>query len=192
MLADPRGLEPRERARLLDDVQAQVTELGDLVADLIELARGDGPRPQPEDVRLDLLVAEAVERARRHAPGVRFAADLEPAVVEGVPDRLARAVGNLLGNAAGHSPPGATVEVRAGPGGVVVRDHGGGVDAADLPHLFDRFYRGSGARGRPGTGLGLAIVRQVAEQHGGRVAAGNATGGGAEFALELPASGMAD
>ncbi len=192
VLADPRGLEPRERARLLDDVQAQVTELGDLVTDLIELARGDGPRPQPEDVRLDLLVAEAVERARRHAPGVRFAADLEPAVVEGVPDRLARAVGNLLGNAAGHSPPGATVEVRAGPGGVVVRDHGGGVDAADLPHLFDRFYRGSGARGRPGTGLGLAIVRQVAEQHGGRVAAGNAAGGGAEFALELPASGMAD
>jgi two-component system, OmpR family, sensor histidine kinase MprB len=192
VLADPRGLEPAERDRLLDDVQAQVGELGDLVADLIELARGDGPPPQPEDVRLDLLVAESVERARRHAPGVRFAAELEPAVVEGVPDRLARAVGNLLGNAAGHSPPGAIVEVRAGPGGVSVRDHGEGVDSADLPHLFDRFYRGAGARGRPGTGLGLAIVRQVAEQHGGRVAVANARNGGAEFTLELPASGMAD
>ena len=72
-----------------------------------------------------------------------------------------------------------------------VRDHGTGVDPEDLPHLFDRFYRGASARGRPGSGLGLAIVRQVAEQHGGSVHAANAAGGGAEFVLELPAAPLA-
>jgi two-component system, OmpR family, sensor histidine kinase MprB len=118
---------------------------------------------------------------------VTFAAELEPAVLAGVPDRLARAVNNLLDNAAGHSPPGATVRVAAGPGGVRVRDHGTGIAPADLPHLFDRFYRGDGVRERPGTGLGLAIVRQVAEQHGGGVKAANADGGGAAFELALPA-----
>jgi two-component system sensor histidine kinase MprB len=73
---------------------------------------------------------------------------------------------------------------------VRVRDHGDGVAPEDLPHLFDRFYRGASARGRPGSGLGLAIVRQVAEQHGGSVRAANAPGGGAEFVLELPATSI--
>jgi two-component system sensor histidine kinase MprB len=168
-------------------VEEQTTELGMLVADLIELARGDQPRRDTEDVRLDELVDEAVARARRHAPGVRFAARLEPAVVDGSRDRLARAVNNLLDNAANHSPPGGLVEVEAGPAGVRVRDHGAGITDDDIPHLFDRFYRGVSARGRPGSGLGLAIVRQVAEQHQGTVRAGNAEGGGAEFVLALPA-----
>jgi two-component system sensor histidine kinase MprB len=162
-----------------------------LVADLIELARGDEPRRESEDVRLDDLVAESVTRARRHAPGVRFEAALEPTVVEGTRERLARAVNNLLDNAARHSPPGGLVEVRVDVHGVRVRDHGTGMDPEDLPHLFDRFYRGASARGRPGSGLGLAIVRQVAEQHGGSVHAANAAGGGAEFVLELPATPLA-
>jgi two-component system, OmpR family, sensor histidine kinase MprB len=175
-------LEPAERARLIADVQAQAEELSELVADLIELARGDQPSPVLEDVRLDALVAEAIERARRHAPDVEFTAELAPAVLEGVPDRLARAVNNLLDNAARH---GSHVWVRTGVDGVVVRDDGPGIDPADLQHIFDRFYRGADARGRPGTGLGLAIVRQVAEQHGGSVEARNA--GGAEFTLRLSA-----
>ena len=62
-----------------------------------------------------------------------------------------------------------------------MRDHGGGIDPEDLPYVFDRFYRGAGSRGSQGSGLGLAIVRQVAEQHGGSVAAENADGGGARF-----------
>jgi two-component system sensor histidine kinase MprB len=175
-------LEPAERARVVADVQAQAEELSALVADLIELARGDGVAPATEDVRLDALVSEALERARRHAPGVEFHAVLEPAVVEGVPDRLARAVNNLLDNAARH---GTRVEVHTGPDGVTVRDDGPGIEPSDLPHIFDRFYRGADARGRPGTGLGLAIVRQVADQHGGSVAAANSPGGGAEFSLHL-------
>jgi two-component system, OmpR family, sensor histidine kinase MprB len=176
-------LEPAERARVIADVQAQAEELSALVADLIELARGDQATPALEDVRLDALVAEAIERAQRHAPDVEFAAELEPAVVEGVPDRLARAVNNLLDNAAHH---GRHVSVSTGPDGVIVRDDGPGIDPADLPHIFDRFYRGATARGRPGTGLGLAIVRQVAEQHGGSVSVRNADG--AEFTLALAAN----
>jgi two-component system, OmpR family, sensor histidine kinase MprB len=178
-------LNPAERARVIADVQAQAEELGALVGDLIELARGDEVEPVREDVRLDVLVAEAIERARRHAPGVEFAAELEPAVVEGVPDRLARAVNNLLDNAARH---GAHVTVAVVADSVRVRDDGPGIEPADLPHIFDRFYRGADARARPGTGLGLAIVRQVAEQHGGSVAARNAPDGGAEFSLHLNGS----
>jgi two-component system sensor histidine kinase MprB len=180
VLAENR-LDGAERSRLVADVQAQAEELSALVADLIELARGDQPSPVREDVRLDALVAEAVERARRHAPGVTFETSLEPAVVDGVPDRLARAVNNLLDNAARH---GRTVSVSAGASGIRVRDDGGGIAPEDLPHIFDRFYRGADARGRPGTGLGLAIVRQVAEQHGGSVSAANVDGG-AEFTMRL-------
>jgi two-component system, OmpR family, sensor histidine kinase MprB len=191
VLADSERLERGERERLLSDVEEQVAELGALVTDLIELARGDEPRRDTEDVRLDVLVDEAVARARRHAPRVRFKTMLEPAVVEGSPDRLARAVNNLLDNAATHSAPGGLVEVVADAHGVRVRDHGGGIAEEDLPHLFDRFYRGASARGRPGSGLGLAIVRQVAEQHGGAVQAVNAQGGGAEFTLTLPAAAPA-
>jgi len=188
VLAEAESLPPDERARLLRDVEEQTTELGMLVADLIELARGDEPRRESEDVRLDHLVGESLTRARRHAPRIQFAAELHPAVVEGTRERLARAVNNLLDNAAKHSPDGGVVEVVADVHGVRVRDHGTGVDPADLPHLFDRFYRGASSRGRPGSGLGLAIVRQVAEQHGGSVRAANVTGGGAEFVLELPAT----
>jgi two-component system sensor histidine kinase MprB len=104
----------------------------------------------------------------------------------GAGDRLGRAVGNLLVNAAGHSDPGDTVEVRLRGGVLEVRDHGPGVDDADKPHVFDRFYRGATARSRPGSGLGLAIVRQAAEAHGGTVEVADADGGGAIFRLRLP------
>jgi two-component system sensor histidine kinase MprB len=191
VLAESEALPPDERARLLSDVEEQTEELGMLVADLIELARGDEPSQEREDFRLDDLVREAVTRAKRHAPSIDFRAELEPAVLDGTRERLARAVNNLLDNAAKHSPPGGTVEVYAGPSGVSVRDHGTGVDPQDLPHLFDRFYRGASSRGRPGSGLGLAIVRQVAEQHGGTVRATNTPTGGAEFTLALPATAPA-
>jgi two-component system, OmpR family, sensor histidine kinase MprB len=173
VLAENR-LDDAERKRLVADVQAQSEELGALVADLIELARGDQPSPAREDVRLDALVAEAVERARRHAPGVTFETSLQPAVVDGVPDRLARAVNNLLDNAARH---GRAVTASVDPSGLRIRDDGGGIAPEDLPHIFDRFYRGADARGRAGTGLGLAIVRQVAEQHGGTVTASSNSNG---------------
>jgi len=110
--------------------------------------------------------------------------------VHGSRARLARAVGNLLDNAVKWSPPGAPIEVGVRAGEVTVRDHGPGIAEADLPHVFDRFYRATAARGMPGSGLGLAIVRQVAETHGGRVSAAGAAGGGACLRLVLPVSAL--
>jgi two-component system sensor histidine kinase MprB len=175
-----------DRHRLMTDVVEQSEELSALVGDLIELARGDQPSGSPEDVRLDRVVAESVTRARRNAPGIEFVAKLTPVSVEGVPERLGRAVNNLLDNAARHSPHGDLVEITVNRDGVRVRDHGPGVDPEDLPYVFDRFFRGTNSRSRLGSGLGLAIVRQVAEQHGGSVNATNAPDGGAVFEIRLP------
>jgi two-component system sensor histidine kinase MprB len=180
-------LDPKERHAMLTDVVEQSEELASLVNDLIELARGDEPGAETDDVRLDWVAEESLARARRNAPGLRFAATIEPALLDGIPERLGRAINNLLDNASRHSPAGGTVELYAGPAGIRVRDHGNGVDEADLPYLFDRFYRGSNSRGRQGSGLGLAIVRQVTEQHGGTASVTNAPGGGALFTLTLPA-----
>jgi two-component system sensor histidine kinase MprB len=185
------ALTDEDRERLLSDVVEQSEELSALVGDLIELARGDQPIEAADDVRLDGIVEDAVDRARRNAPGIVFDTRLEPVVVDGVPERLSRAVNNLLDNAARHTYAGTTVEIRVDATGVRVRDHGAGVDPEDLPHVFDRFYRGVNARGRQGSGLGLAIVRQVAEQHGGSVMASNAPDGGAVFEILLPTTARA-
>jgi two-component system sensor histidine kinase MprB len=179
-------LADEDRRRLLTDVVEQSEELTALVNDLIELARGDQPVGTTEDVRLDRVVAESVARARRNAPGIEFVTRLEPVAVEGVAERLDRAANNLLDNAARHSPPGGVVEVVVDEDGLLVRDHGTGVDPDEVAYVFDRFFRGAKTRGQQGSGLGLAIVRQVAEQHGGSVSAGNAPDGGAVFRLRLP------
>ena len=180
-------LEEGERRALLRDMVGQSEELSALVGDLIELARGDEGDPPVEDVAFDGLVAEAVERARRHAPGVRFRTALQPCTVEGVPDRLGRAINNVLDNAAHFSPADGVVEVQMHDGTLTIRDHGPGVAPDELPLLFDRFFRGAAARERHGSGLGLAIVRQVVESHGGAVDAANAQGGGLVVRLTLPA-----
>jgi two-component system sensor histidine kinase MprB len=187
VLRNPEGLSDRQRRELLDDVTAQLDELTVLVSDLIQLAREDDQPLEPQDVRLDRVVAEVVDRHHRHSRAVRFETRLEPTVVEGIPDRLERAVSNLLDNAAKFSPAGSTVEVVLDGGELRVRDHGPGIEPADLPHVFDRFYRSATARAVPGSGLGLAIVRQVAEGHGGAVSAEAAPGGGTMFRLALPA-----
>jgi two-component system sensor histidine kinase MprB len=169
-----------ERRKLLADVIGEVEELSALVGALVELDP-DAP-PELEDVRLDELVSTAVARARLHMPAVEFRTELEPTVVRASPAQLDRAVLNLLDNAAKWSD---SVDVRVDGGEVVVRDHGPGIGAEDLPKIFDRFYRAASARHLPGSGLGLAIVRQVAEAHGGEVTAENAPGGGALFRLRL-------
>ncbi|MGH2871128.1 MAG: sensor histidine kinase [Solirubrobacteraceae bacterium] len=179
-------LQADDRRRLLADVVEQSEELTALVSDLIELARGDQPGPATEDVRLDSIAAESLDRARRNDPQLEFTGEIEPVAIAGVPERLARAINNLLDNAARHTPAGGTVRLTVVPGEVVVRDHGAGVDPDDQPYVFDRFFRGRNSRGRHGSGLGLAIVRQVTEQHGGTVSVANALDGGAVFTLHLP------
>jgi two-component system sensor histidine kinase MprB len=185
VLAGDRLLPPEDRARLLSDVVEQLEEMTTLIAELIELARAEQQPLVPEEVRLDLLVADAVERARRNRPDVAYSVELEPATVAGVPATIERAVGNLLDNAAKWSPAGAEVEVELRDGRLTVRDHGPGIADEDLPYVFDRFYRARAARGMPGSGLGLAIVRQVAESHGGDVVAERAEGGGTRMVLTL-------
>jgi two-component system, OmpR family, sensor histidine kinase MprB len=185
VLASGRELPDEERERLLRDVVDQLGEMTLLIAELIELARGEQLPGEPEDVRLDLLAAEAVERARRNAPEVRFSTDLQESLVHGNRDAIERAVANLLDNAAKWSPPAGEVEVSVRDGHLTVRDHGPGIEEEDLPYVFDRFYRARSARGRPGSGLGLAIVRQVANAHGGEVTAERAAGGGTLMTLQL-------
>ncbi|MBD0338781.1 MAG: HAMP domain-containing histidine kinase [Thermoleophilia bacterium] len=180
------GLGEEERRQAMDDVGAQIAELTTLITDVVELARDGEQRHEVEDVRLDLLVADAVDRARLHSPDVAFREELEESVVAAVPDRLHRAVANVLDNAAKWSPPGGEVDVAVQGGEVSVRDRGPGIDPDDLPHVFERFYRSAAARHRPGSGLGLAIVRQVAESHGGSVAAEPAEGGGTVVRLRIP------
>jgi two-component system sensor histidine kinase MprB len=179
-------MEADDQARLLGDVVEQIEDLSHLVNDLIDLARGEEPYGDTEDVRLDLLIEEVVGRARRDTSPSLLQLELEPTVVSGVPARLERAVSNLIDNAVKYSPPGEPVQITLHPPELTVRDHGPGISEQDLPHVFDRFYRGAEARGRPGSGLGLSIVRQVAAQHGGAILAEPAPGGGTVMRLQLP------
>jgi two-component system, OmpR family, sensor histidine kinase MprB len=185
VLAGNRRLPAGERERLLNDVVEQLGEMTTLIAELIELARGDQPLAEPEDVRLDLIAADAVDRARRNRPHVTFTTSFAESLVHGDRATIERAVGNLLDNAAKWSPADGEVEVHVHDGEVIVRDHGPGIDDEDLPFVFDRFYRARSARGMSGSGLGLAIVRQVAEAHGGSVLAERAEGGGTRMTLRL-------
>jgi two-component system sensor histidine kinase MprB len=121
----------------------------------------------------------AVTRTCRRAPGLRVETRLEPTLVRGDADRIARAVANLLDNARKWSPRDGLIEVDLRDGLLSVRDHGPGFEEQDLAFVFDRFHRASEARSKPGSGLGLAIVRQAADAHGGFAEAANATGGGA-------------
>ncbi len=175
-----------DRAELESHLVEQSDELTLLVDDVVELARRGEAEQAAEDVNLDEIIGAAIERVKRHAPGVCFETRLEPCTVRGAPERLSRAVYNLLDNAAKWSPSGATVEVRLLEGTLSVRDHGPGIGVEDLPFVFDRFYRASEARSRPGSGLGLAIVRQTADAHGAEVSAANAEGGGAVLTLRFP------
>jgi two-component system sensor histidine kinase MprB len=176
-----------ERAAMLESARGQLEDLTVLVGDLVDLARpGERSVEPPEDLRLDTLVADAVERARMHAPTTTFEVTAEPCVVRARRARLVRAIGNLLDNAVKWSPPGGAVEVRVHDGEITVRDHGPGIAKTDLPHVFDRFYRAPSARGLPGSGLGLAIVKHVADAHRGTVSAEAAPGGGTLLRLSLP------
>jgi two-component system, OmpR family, sensor histidine kinase MprB len=178
ILQDAERLPAEDQASLRADIIDELDELTSLVSDVVELARGTKSGRVVDDVRLDRIVREAVERNRRRGE-LRFQVTLEPTVIRGEPDRVNRAVSNLVDNARKWSPPDGLVEIDLRDGVLTVRDHGPGFEEADLPHVFERFYRAEQARKLPGSGLGLAIVRQAAEAHSGYVEAENAPGGGA-------------
>jgi two-component system sensor histidine kinase MprB len=178
-----------DRAELLKDVNSQLEEMTTLVGDVVELAREDESQLEPIEVRLDAIVERALERARRRAPSMTFDVELTPGSVWAQPVLLERAILNVLDNAVKWSPPAGTIRVRLQRQEVWaldILDEGPGISAADLPHVFERFYRAPSARSLPGSGLGLAIVQQVVAGHGGRVEVKSPPGGGTLVHVELP------
>jgi two-component system sensor histidine kinase MprB len=184
LLARP-DLPVERRQRVLGAAVRGIEELSTLVGDLIQAARDGRSVDARAPLALDELVAAAVERARHRAPRLRFESRLEPYRLVGSRSRLERAVDNVLDNAIKWSPSGGTVEIRLADATLTVRDHGPGIADADLPHVFDRFYRAASARALPGSGLGLAIVKQTVDDHGGSITAGNGDGGGAVLTLRF-------
>lgn len=188
MLAPDVPLQLADREEIVRDVVVQVDEMQVIISDLVELARDrEAVAGLESDVDMDALVGEVVERARRTSPQHTFTVESQQWFVRGDIEALARALSNLLSNAAKYSAADTPIEIVSRQGIVTVRDHGPGFDEADLPYVFDRFYRAAQARALPGSGLGLAIVRRVADSHGGSVRATNVDGGGALITLELPA-----
>jgi two-component system sensor histidine kinase MprB len=182
-----RALPPGREESMLLSVDQQLHELSGLVTDLLELSRNaEGGLRRTMRVPLHESVGRAVERAKLRGPGIGFDVAIEPWFVDGDPTSLDRAVVNLLDNAVKFSPAGGTVTVRLNRGAYTVRDHGPGIDPADLPRVFERFYRSDTARQLPGSGLGLAIVAQVAEDSGGSITLEPAPGGGTLARLALP------
>ena len=178
-------LSEQQKGEIFGDVQAQLGELSDLIGDLVHLARDDTSLSlAPLDVRD--VVSTALERVRRRAQGRTFAVSMEPLFVVANVEALERAVTNLLDNAVKWSPADGVIRVEVSGNRLVVADAGPGIAEADLPYVFDRFFRGESARKTHGTGLGLAIVAKTAAELDGDVSAGRSREGGAEFTLQLP------
>ncbi|MFC5234679.1 HAMP domain-containing sensor histidine kinase [Pseudonocardia zijingensis] len=177
-------------------IASQTERMTALVEDLLLLARLDAGRPlERGEVDLTALVVDAVADAHAAGPDHRWQLDVpeQPVTVPGDGSRLAQVLANLLANARTHTPPGTTVTVAltAGPSGarLSVTDDGPGIAPDLLPHIFERFARGSAGRSRDNgsTGLGLAIVRAVVGAHGGRVEVSSEPGR-TEFVVRLPGS----
>jgi two-component system, OmpR family, sensor histidine kinase MprB len=182
-----RPLPAADRKALLASVKAQMTELASLIGDLQELSRSEGQRGERVQViSLEDTVEAALRRARLRGPELTIDADLQPWYVRAEPAALERAVVNILDNAVKFSPAGGTIEVRLSDGVLTVRDHGPGIPADELPHVFDRFWRSPSARALPGSGLGLSIVARTVREAGGQVALARAEGGGTVATVRLP------
>jgi two-component system sensor histidine kinase BaeS len=196
------GVYPADRENLLGAL-FQVRTLTRLVGDLRLLALADAGRLRLQKVPLDLrtFLQEVVEAHRPQAQrrGVTLALETPPALplVLADRDRMAQVMGNLLSNGLHYVPEGGHVTVRVTDGGrevtVAVADDGSGVSPEDLPHLFERFWRGDPTRRRAtgGSGLGLAIARYIVEAHGGRIWAKPTAGGGLTVAFTLRAAALA-
>jgi two-component system sensor histidine kinase SenX3 len=196
--------DPEAVERFAGRMQIEATRLTSLVQELIDLSRvqNDDPLEDAEPVRVDELVAEAIDRCRHQAGAKQITmaagADLH---VWGNRGQLAAALGNLVENAVNYSPARTRVGIAArrvnAPGGehieIAVTDQGIGISDKDKERIFERFYRVDPARSRAtgGTGLGLAIVKHVAASHGGEVTVWSAEGQGSTFTLRLPEAGAA-
>ena len=192
-LSKPR--QPEEYQQQLLKCQRAATRMHELVASLLQLTRSDagGIAPPTVPVQLDKLVAETIDLLREQADkrAVVIESQLEPVQVFGQPGELAQVVTNLVQNAFTYNQSGGTVSVRLirEPDAAIlsVRDTGIGIDAADLPHIFERFYRVDESRGQTsGHGLGLAICQAIVQNHSGSIGVTSQPGQGSEFVVRLP------
>jgi heavy metal sensor kinase len=195
-----RDRSPAEYQDLLADLAEEATALSSLINQLLLLAEGDAERLKPGAgvVPLDALAARTVDMFQGVADqrGVALAVTRAEAVaVRGDAAHVRQVVQNLVDNAVKFTPPGGRVEVEVGPNGpgraeLRVRDTGVGIAPADLPHVFDRFFRADRARSRQGeargTGLGLSICRTIVTAYGGRLAVDSTPGEGTTVTVDLP------
>jgi two-component system sensor histidine kinase MprB len=179
-------MDDAQRAQVLDAVDLELSELTELVTELVDLAtdaRADEP-PQPAD--LGELAERVVARMRR-LTGREITLTVGPdatVTVQGA--ALERALSNLIDNACKFSGAGTPVDVTVAGSRVEVADRGPGIAPPDRAHVFDRFYRAPEARTMPGSGLGLSIVKQIADRHGAAVEILPRIGGGTVVRLTLP------
>jgi two-component system, OmpR family, sensor histidine kinase BaeS len=201
LLQEKAGDDPVARAEFLESSAQQLERLDWLAQNLLELSKLDSGLVRldlrPDDLRATVLSAVEQAEAAARRRGVELTTEVPdaPLIVRHDPPRIGQVVSNLVGNALKFTPRGGSVRVRLAPhvggGRISVIDTGVGIDAAELPHIFDRFYRGSRAHEArsSGSGLGLAIVRSVVEMHGGRIAVESRAGdgSGSTFTVTLPA-----
>lgn len=193
-LAQRDDLPSAERTEVLADAHEESERMAHLVKDLLSLARAEsGTRLELEPVELDTVLVDTVRIQRQSARHVRMSvSSVEPAVVEGDPDRLRELCGILLDNAARYTPEGGSVTVSLAverhDAVVRISDTGIGIDEEEQERLFERLHRGNAARQlRPsGTGLGLAIARWIVESHGGHIELGHRPEGGTMAEVRLP------
>ena len=186
LLESTADLPAAQRQELLTGSAAELGQLSDLVAELVSLA-SDPSSVDEEPVLLSVgtLVTE-VASAIEQRDGREIIVDISAAAdVELRPNMVRRAISNVIGNAVKYSPVAAPINVLVVGARIEVHDHGEGIAEADLPYVFDRFFRSPTARTRPGNGIGLAIVARVAELHGGSTWARNAKDGGAIVGFAL-------
>jgi two-component system sensor histidine kinase MprB len=179
-------LDDVQRAELLDEVEAELGELTELVAELVDLATDARSEEPMQDIDLGRVAEEVAERARRRTGRPITCEVCDAATVTGRPAALDRAVWNLVDNANKFSPRESTIVVRATGKRIAVEDSGPGIAAEDREHVFDRFYRAPAARTAPGSGLGLAIVKQIADLHDATVEVDDRPGGGTIIAINFP------
>jgi signal transduction histidine kinase len=187
----------QDPAETLAQVRVEIEAIAELVDDVLFLAELESGRavvafgPTPALPELELLVDDYAERADRAGLTIRLTGDPETRLP--LRPRMLRVVGeNLIDNALRYAGPDATLRLTLEQDGdsaaLVVTDDGPGVPEADLPRLFERFYRGDQARASRGTGLGLAIVKHVVTSAGGTVDAAKAAGGGLEIRCRFSAA----
>ena len=198
LLTNQAGVDPAARAEFLDASRVQLERLDWLAQNLLELSKLDSGLVlldlRPDDIRaaVESAVEQAMPAAQRREVALRLSLPDAPLRIRHDPQRVGQVVTNLVGNAVKFTPPGGSVDVTVATHGdgarIDVSDTGVGIEASELPRIFERFYRGSRAneaRGS-GSGLGLAIVRSIIDMHHGAISVDSHLGTGTRFSVVLP------